>query len=114
MIHVIPFNEVTWLIFIAFKAMGKNIDIAIDALKVLGYFATGGACFYILSGGKLPFQTKANAQHETITQLQQFERQCNAMTNNDRSKKQSGKDEVNRADSRYDVNFDENTERELR
>ena len=39
-----------------FRAMGKSIDIAFDLLKVCSYFAIGGSCFYLLSGGKLPFQ----------------------------------------------------------
>jgi len=76
--------------------MGKYIDIAIDVLKTCGYIATGGVCFYLLSGGKLPFQTSANAQAGclSVSSMQQFERQSNAMTNNDRTKKQRERSET--------------------
>lgn len=100
--------------------MGKSIDIAIDALKICGYCAIGGGCFYVLSGGKLPsrgtlpFQTKDDTQHEAMS-LQQLGRQSNAMTNNDQAKKQSKKDEASHQNgSRDHANWSENTERELR
>ena len=44
----------TIVFVISQRVMGKSIDIAIDALKICGYCAIGGGCFYVLSGGKLP------------------------------------------------------------
>ena len=36
--------------------MGKKSDVALEVLKVGGYLTIGGVSFYLLSGGKLPFQ----------------------------------------------------------
>lgn len=92
------------------RAMGKSIDIAFDLLKVCSYFAIGGSCFYLLSGGKLPFQAKDDAQHETMTPMHAG-RQCNAMTNND---KQTKKDEVSQFKSSDHASWSESTEKDLK
>jgi len=71
--------------------MGRILDITFEVVKSLGYFATGGICFYLLSGGKLPFQTMGSAISSSTscseTNLERLERDYNAMTNNDKAKK---------------------------
>ena len=38
------------------QEMGKTFEVVVDVMKVGGYLATGGMCFYLLSGGSLPFR----------------------------------------------------------
>lgn len=83
--------------------MGKKFDVAIEVVKSIGYLATGGICFYLLSGGRLPFQTIGNAQCESTSAsssseancLEELEREYNAMTNNDMLKKAKSKTDAN-------------------
>lgn len=80
--------------------MGKTFEVVVDFLKVGGYLATGGLCFYLLSGGSLPFRTKGNNDNsaaveghyampalspttsERLAAQQNLESQYNSMANN--------------------------------
>jgi len=73
--------------------MGKIFDLTLDVLKTGGYFTVGGICFYLLNGGKLPFQTMGNVQRGSA--LGKMKREHNAMTSNskdDKNEKNVNKD----------------------
>lgn len=64
--------------------MSDFVKMAFEALKVGGYLATGGFCFHLLSGGKLPFQTMGNVSLGTLpTPTNEY----NAMASNSKDKK---------------------------
>merc|ERR1712098_758884 len=80
--------------------MGKTFEVVVDVMKIGGYLATGGMCFYLLSGGSLPFRTMGNNDNsaaaeghyampalspttrERLTAQQNIENQYNSMANN--------------------------------
>lgn len=60
--------------------MSEFFKTAFEVLKVGGYLATGGFCFHLLSGGKLPFQTMGNVSTLPMDEY-------NAMASNSKDKK---------------------------
>lgn len=99
--------------------MGKSVDTAIEVLKTCGCLVTGGVCFYLLSGGKLPFQTSSSVSLgcSSVVPMQSFQRQNNVMESNDREKKQSQKDTSRISDAACgvgDVSRGNRVEEELR